>query len=260
MLPDKNTGKKFEKWEIDIYYCGMISLEVVLSPALLHLTDVKDSNVVVIDILRATSTICTAIHEGAESVKAVNTPAEALELKAEGYLAAAERDGVKLDGFDMGNSPFECMNGAVKGRRIALTTTNGTKCIEAVAHAGARNVLSGSFLNLEAMSDWLIREQHPVVLFCAGWKDSFNLEDTLFAGALAGLIHRKTQCRIDCDATLMSIDLHACAGDNLTGFLKKSSHYKRLSHLHHEEDMVYCLQQSVIQEITGLRSGVMKKI
>ena len=117
-IADKNTVKKFEKCKIDIYYCGMISLEVVLSPALLHLTDVRDSNVVVIDILRATSTICTAIHEGAESVLAVNTPEEALGLRSQGYLAAAERNGVRLDGFDLGNSPFECMHGAVSGRRI----------------------------------------------------------------------------------------------------------------------------------------------
>ncbi len=238
----------------------MISIEVVLSPVLLHLTDVTDSNVVVIDILRATSTICTAIHEGAESVIAVKTPEEALELKLKGYITAAERDGAKLEGFDMGNSPFECMNGAVKGKRIALTTTNGTKCIEAVSHAGARNVLSGSFLNLESLSDWLINDNQRVVLFCAGWKDSFNLEDTLFAGALGGLIHQKTGCLIDCDAALMSIDLYECARVDLASYLKKSSHYKRLSHLHHEEDLKYCLQHSVIHEITGLRDGEMKKI
>jgi 2-phosphosulfolactate phosphatase len=238
----------------------MISIEVVLSPALLHLTDVKDSNVVVIDILRATSTICTAIHEGAESVKAVKTPAEALALKQEGYVTAAERDGAKLPGFDMGNSPFECMDGAVKGKRIALTTTNGTKCIEAVAYSGVRNVLSGSFLCLDALANWLIADQHKIVLLCAGWKDSFNLEDTLFAGALASQINNKTESLIDCDAALMSMDLYGCAHGNLAGFLKKSSHYKRLSHLHHEEDMKFCLQQSVFQDIVGLAGGEMKRI
>jgi 2-phosphosulfolactate phosphatase len=238
----------------------MINIEVVLSPALLHLTDVKDSNVVVIDILRATSTICTAIHEGAECVRAVKNPQDALDLKAQGYLTAAERDGLKLEGFDMGNSPFECMDGAVRGKRIALTTTNGTKCIEAVAHAGARHVLSGSFLNLEALSQWLVAENRKTVLFCAGWKDSFNLEDTLFAGAMADLLFKKTGCEIHCDATLMAMDLYNCARHDLAGYLMKSSHYKRLSHLHHGEDMEYCLQQSVFEEITGLVDWEMKKI
>lgn len=237
----------------------MISMEAVLSPAILHLADVKDSNVVVIDILRATSTICTAIHEGAESVRSVRTPAEAMELRHEGYLAAAERDGHKLPGFDMGNSPFECMNGAVKGKRIALTTTNGTKCIEAVSHAGARNILSGSFLNLDALCDWLIRDKARIVLLCAGWKDSVNIEDTLFAGALAKMICNRTECLVDCDATMMAMDLYGQARDNLSEYLRKSSHYKRLSNLHHGEDMVYCLQHSVFETITAFRNGEMRK-
>ena len=238
----------------------MMNIEVVLSPALLHLSDIKDKNVVVIDILRATSTICTAIHEGAEAVKAVKDIEQAKGLGSKGYLTAAERNGQKLEGFDMGNSPFECMNGAVKGRKIALTTTNGTKCIEAAAADGAANVLSGSFLNLEATADWLTKDGRDVVLFCAGWKDSFNLEDTLYAGAMAKILGEKTSCVIDCDAAFMSIDLYNIAQDNLMDYLKKSSHYKRLSHLHHDEDMVYCLQKSIFQTVVGIVDTEMKKM
>lgn len=238
----------------------MITIEVVLSPALLHLSKVKDKNVVVIDILRATSTICTAIHHGATSVKAVGSPDKTLALADNGYITAAERDGQKLPGFDMGNSPFECMEGRVEGRKIALTTTNGTKCIEAVANEGARNVFSGSFLNLDAMARYLARDGAPVVMLCAGWKDSFNLEDTLFAGALAQAISDLVETDIDCDAALMSIDLYSIAKSDMVAYLKKSSHYKRLSHLHHEEDMVYCLQHSVFETITGLVETEMKKI
>ncbi|MFM6983200.1 MAG: 2-phosphosulfolactate phosphatase [Chitinophagaceae bacterium] len=238
----------------------MITIKVVLSPALLHLTKVKDTNVVVIDILRATSTICTAIHHGALAVKAVASPAETLNLKSENYLTAAERDGQKLEGFDMGNSPFECMDGRVEGKKIALTTTNGTKCIEAVANAGARNVFAGSFLNLNAMADFLAKDGAPVVMLCAGWKDSFNLEDTLFAGALIEAVSERSETFIDCDAALMAEDLYKIAKSDLVGYLKKSSHYRRLSHLHHEEDMVYCLQHSVFETITGLVETEMKKI
>ena len=238
----------------------MISIEVVLSPALLHLSSIKDANVVVIDILRATSTICTAIHEGAESVKAVASVEQALSCSSKGYITAGERDGVKVDGFDMGNSPYECMNGTVLGKKIALTTTNGTKCIEAATKDGAANVLSGSFLNLNALANWLHNDNRNVVLFCAGWKDSFNLEDTLFAGALAGILKEKTDCKIDCDATLMAIDLYNLAKEDLVTYLKKSSHYQRLSHLHHEEDMMYCLQHSVFETIAGIVDMEMKKI
>ena len=238
----------------------MMNIEVVLSPALLHLSDISSKNVVVIDILRATSTICTAIHEGAEAVKAVKDVEQAKALGVEGYITAAERNGQKIDGFDMGNSPFECMNGAVLGKKIALTTTNGTKCIEAAANAGAANVLSGSFLNIDATADWLVMDGRDVVLFCAGWKDSFNLEDTLFAGSMASMLLDKTSCLIDCDAALMSIDLYSLAKGNLMDYLKKSSHYKRLSHLHHDEDMVYCLQCSIFQTVVGVVDTEMKKM
>ena len=238
----------------------MINIEVVLSPALLHLTKVKDTNVVVIDILRATSTICTAIHNGALAVKALKSPDETLLWSEKGYLTAAERDGQKLEGFDMGNSPFECMEGRVEGKRIALTTTNGTKCIEAVEHAGARNVLSGSFLNLSAMAEYLVKDASDIVLLCAGWKDSFNLEDTLFAGALAQAVSLRTPTHIDCDATLMAMDIYDLAKHDMVNYLKKSSHYKRLSHLHHEEDMVYCLQHSVFETVTGIVDSEMKKL
>lgn len=238
----------------------MINLEVVLSPALLHLNNVTGTNVVVIDILRATSTICTAVHHGALSVKALMNAEETLEWSAKGYLTAAERNGEKLEGFDMGNSPFECMDGKVDGKRIALTTTNGTKCIESVANQGPRNVLSGSFLNLKALASFLADDNADVVLLCAGWKDSFNLEDTLFAGALASELSGIADLNIDCDAALMSMDIYKLAENDIVNYLKKSSHYKRLSHLHHEEDMVYCLKSSIMDTVVGLKDGVMVKL
>ncbi|NQW43533.1 MAG: 2-phosphosulfolactate phosphatase [Bacteroidetes bacterium] len=233
----------------------MIKVQVVLSPALLHLFDSKNKNVVVIDILRATSTICTAIAHGALSVKPVNNTDDALILKGSGYLSAAERDGHKLEGFDMGNSPFECMNGAVLGKKIALTTTNGTKCITAATIAGAANVLSGSFLNITALANFLKADSRDVILFCAGWRDRVNLEDSLFAGALVNRLVSKDE--LDCDSALMVMDLYHRAKSNLGLYLEQSSHYKRLSRLHHQEDMEYCLQSDVIDIVVGLKKGEM---
>ncbi|MES2616650.1 MAG: 2-phosphosulfolactate phosphatase [Bacteroidota bacterium] len=238
----------------------MISIEVVLSPALLHLANVKNKNVVVIDILRATSTICTAIHEGALAVRPVNTIDEALIFKNQDYLIAAERDGYKIEGFDMGNSPFECMNGFVKERKLALTTTNGTKCITAASVAGASNVLAGSFLNISATADWLINDQKDIVLLCAGWKDKVNLEDSLYAGALATLLKERTTLTSDCDTTLITMDLYSISKNDMAEYLAKSSHYQRLSHLHHQEDMVYCLKMNLFGTVTGLKNLEMVKI
>lgn len=238
----------------------MLNIEVVLSPALLHLSEVRNKNVVVIDILRATSTICTAISEGALSVRPVSTVDEALIFRNQGYLIAGERDGAKIEGFDMGNSPFECMDGKVKDKRLALTTTNGTKCISAASIAGASNVLSGSFLNIDAISDWLNKDGKDIILLCAGWKDKINLEDSLFAGALATRHFNGNHLTANCDSAHMVMDLYKEAKKDMASYLIKSSHYKRLSHLHHQEDMVYCLQENILDIVVGLKSGEMLKI
>ncbi len=236
----------------------MLDVQIIYSPSLLHLYDCKGKNVVVIDILRATSTICTAIAQGALSVRPVNLVEEALILKDSGYLTAAERDGAKLEGFDMGNSPFECMDGKVKNKKIALTTTNGTKCITAAKIAGASHILAGSFLNITATAEFLKNEGRDVILFCAGWKDKVNLEDTLFAGALAQLLCNENN--IDCDSTLMAMQLYKENKNDLFGILKYSSHYKRLSRLHHKEDMEYCMQSNIYTIVVGLLHNEMVQL
>jgi 2-phosphosulfolactate phosphatase len=238
----------------------MIQVEVVISPALLSLYDVSDKTVVVVDVLRATSTICTAIHEGANAVIPVEAINSALAYQSGVFLLAAERNGHKVEGFDMGNSPFECQNGKVKDKTIVLTTTNGTKCIEAAVRAGANHVLAGSFLNLDATAQWLTQSTNPILILCAGWKDKVNLEDTLYAGALVAKLRHLTDLSIDCDTALMAEQLYNQSQNNMIEVLKQSSHYQRLSHLSHEEDMVFCLQNSVFQEVVGLVENQMKKL
>ncbi len=238
----------------------MIDIEVVLSPALLHLAEVKNKNVVVIDILRATSTICTAIHEGASSVRAVDSIDEALILRNQGYVIAGERNGHKIEGFDMGNSPFECMNGLLTDKKLALTTTNGTKCITAAMIAGASHVIAGSFLNIDATANWLKTDNKAVILLCAGWKDKVNLEDSLYAGALSKKLLNFNQLKLECDSTFMVLDLYEKAAHNISEYLTKSSHYQRLSHLHHQEDMEYCLTENKFTTVVGQKNVEMFKI
>lgn len=256
----KNATKIFDNYQLDIYYCGMIQVEVVLSPALLYLADLENKNIVVVDILRATSTIVTAIHEGAQCVKTLLSPEETILLKTEGYLTAGERNGHKLEGFDMGNSPFECMNGSVLNKKLALTTTNGTKCFEAAANANAKKIFAGSFLNLNAMTECLIKDGSDVIILCAGWKDKVNMEDSLYAGALANALKEVGVVEFDCDSALLCLDLYNCVKNNLMEYLKKSSHYKRLSYLSHDEDMVFCLKESIYDVVAEYRGGEIRKV
>src|SRR3954467_11230302 len=166
-----------------------LSLDACFSPYLYPVYQDDESIVVIIDILRATSAICTAFEHGAEKVIPVATVEEAWEWKKKGFLVGAERDAIAVEGFDFGNSPFSYMNDTVKGKTIVITTTNGTQAIHAARDA--YKVVIGSFLNIDALCKWLVDEKRNILLLCSGWKNKFNLEDALFAGAVTEELRKR---------------------------------------------------------------------
>ena len=215
-------------------------LEVCLSPALLHLYDTTASVVVIIDIFRATSTITAAIHNGARCVVPVASVAECIELgdTIPGSITAGERDGKVAEGLQYGNSPLEYPGDFIQGKTLVLTTTNGTRLLHMIE--GASDIVIGSFLNLRAICDFLLQRGQNVLLGCASWKDRFNMEDTLFAGAVVHHIGHAFD--INCDSARASGVLYEMAQrTSLIDFLKDSSHYRRLASYGLEEDMAYCL-------------------
>jgi len=230
------------------------TIETILSPAQFHLYEegIENKNVVVIDILRATTTICIAFENGVSEMIPVASPEEANALHERGYLAAAERHGETVSGFELGNSPQDYTAARVLNKRIAITTTNGTRALKLATNA--RRVFVGSFLNISALADILIRENKDVVLFCAGWKDKFNLEDTIYAGALAeALLVSMTP---EGDATLAALDLYAMAQADLSGYLQKASHVHRFKTLHVESDLDVCLKRDISTKIPVFSKGV----
>jgi 2-phosphosulfolactate phosphatase len=225
------------------------SIDVCLTPALLNLYDIADSIVVVIDVLRATSSIVYGLDNGASAIIPVAQVEDCLTYADKGYLLAAERNGEVVEGYDFGNSPFSYTAEKVGGKTVVLTTTNGTKALH-MARERAHQVVIGSFLNLKALCNWLRSQDKNVLLLCAGWKDKFNLEDTLFAGAVVSEL-RKDFAHID-DASIAAEDLYQCAKDDLRAYLHKSSHSHRLAELNIEEDVKFCLQLNVCQAIPVL--------
>jgi len=218
-------------------------LEVCLSPALLHLYDTTDCNVVIIDIFRATSTITTALHNGASSVIPVASVEECIAIgnQTTNSITAGERGGKVATGLAYGNSPFEYPADFIKGKNLVLTTTNGTKLLHMVK--GASNIIIGSFLNLAAVVDFLKNDNKPIVLGCAAWKDRFNLEDTLFAGAVANALQEHFS--INCDSARAAIHLHEQSKGQYLDFLKNSSHYNRLSGYGLIKDLEYCTSTNI---------------
>ena len=232
----------------------MKTIDVCLSPELMHLYPVHDKTVVVVDILRATSCMVTAFAHGVESITPFANLEECREMKFKGYVTCGERDGKKVEGFDKGNSPFEYMSDELKGLKIAFTTTNGTQAIEKAK--GAKEVLIGSFLNLNAVAKYLLLSELNVLVVCAGWKGKVNLEDTLFAGALVDKL--KDYLGPDCDAPLAAQHLYNLAKHDMISFLNASSHVKRLNKLNIHDDMKFCLTTDQYQVLPRLRNGVLQ--
>ena len=224
-------------------------IEVCVTPALLGLYDIDQSIVVVIDILRATSSIVYGIDNGATAIIPVANVEDCLHYADRGYLLAAERNGSVVEGYDFGNSPFSYTKERVGDKTVVLTTTNGTKALH-MARAKAKQVVVGSFLNLQALCDWLKTQDKDVLLLCAGWKDQFNLEDTLFAGAVVQEL-RPYFDEFD-DSGVAAEDLYQLAKSDLRAYINKSSHSHRLAALNIEADVQFCLQLNICQAIPVL--------
>jgi 2-phosphosulfolactate phosphatase len=235
-----------------------LKIDACFSPYLYPVYADEESIVVIIDVLRATSAICTAFHYGAEKMIPVATVEEALALKATGMLAGAERDAIKVEGFDFGNSPYDYMGDHVKGQTIAITTTNGTQALEAAKNAC--KVVVGAFTNISALCNWLVAEQRPVLLLCSGWKNRFNLEDSMFAGAVTQeLINRNPAYKMG-DACLALQYLYQQAQNDPYKFLSRASHKERMARLGLKKDIRFCLKPDQTTVIPILRNGALVKL
>ena len=218
------------------------TLTTCLSPALLNLYDVNSSIVVIIDILRATSTISTALFNGAKSVIPVDNVADCIILgKQMDVITAGERDGKIAEGLKYGNTPLQYSEEFIKGKTLVLTTTNGTRLLHMALAAGAKGIITGSFCNLSSVCDYLLAQNKNVILACAAWKDRINIEDSLFAGAVINQI--KSNFDINCDAGKMAESLFNQGKKNLFNFMRdnNASHFQRLMGFGLENDIRFCL-------------------
>lgn len=227
-----------------------------LSPVLLHLYDVSQSIIVIIDVLRATSTIATALENGAKSIIPVDSVAECIRIgKQINAITAGERDGKVAEGLQYGNSPFEYPKSFIEGQTLVLTTTNGTRLLHMAFNNGAKEIITGSFANLDAVCNYLISKNQPVILACAAWKDRVNIEDSLFAGMVISKI--KDHFSINCDASQMAEGLYEAAKPDLYAFMEKTnaSHFLRLSSFGLQNDIKFCLTPNTAQSLPLYTDG-----
>ena len=230
-------------------------IEACFSPRDFHQYEEGFEVVVVIDVLRATSAICTAIENGVEGIIPVSTVEDAKAYLDKGYIAAAERDGKIVEGFSLGNSPYSYMEEHLKGKTVVLTTTNGTKAIKIAEHK--ETVVIGSLNNLDALVSWIVDRGENTLLLASGWKDKFNLEDTVCAGAIIDGVLLSKKFRSNEDSSVAAMFLSKSARDNQFAFLKSSSHRIRLRNLNLNADVKYCLTPNNLSAIPILKDGVL---
>jgi 2-phosphosulfolactate phosphatase len=236
-----------------------LTVEVCFSPKLYDFKLTKENFIVVIvDILRATTSICAALDHGVEKIIPVGGVEQARIYKEKGYTVACERDGKVLDFADVGNSPSDFLDDSFKGQTIAYSTTNGTKAINLASDAD--HIVIGSFTNLSALANWLVNQGKNIVILCAAWKNLFNLEDSLLSGVLSEKLLEHRHFETHCDSVKASMDLWSIAGNNLAGYLSKSSHRNRLKHLVSDTDFIYTVTPDSNQVIPVLNDNYLMDI
>jgi 2-phosphosulfolactate phosphatase len=237
----------------------MNNLEVVFTPEEIKDRRLSDKLIVVIDVLRASSTIVTALAYGCRGLVPILSPEQAKEkaqqFKKEEVLLGGEREGRKIKGFDLGNSPREYQKEIVEDRMIIFSTTNGVKTLERVR--GAFRIIIASFLNLQATFNYCSKFQGDILLACAGKEGYFSLEDTVCAGMLINSLRDiySDTCQ-EVDANLTAQVLYKKFGNNILEMLRKSQHGRYLESIGLRKDLEFCSQLDIFNIVPIFRDDL----
>lgn len=217
-----------------------MTIDICFSPALYPFyAGNNDKIVVVVDIFRASTTMCAALKNGAKCIIPVASIDEAQEYKSKGYLVGAERNVKRCDFADFGNSPFDYTPDKVKDREIVFTTTNGTQAIEQAADCHC--LIVGAFSNIRSVANFCISQEKDVIVLCAGWNNRFNIEDSLYGGALAELLLQNGYSS-GSDSVTIALDMWKDAELDIKKYMDRSEHIKRLEANNLLKDADYCLE------------------
>lgn len=208
---------------------------------------------VVIDVLRATSVMITALHNGAEKIfpfKDIKTIQERCK-NLKNIIKCGERNALKINGFDLGNSPLEFTKEKILGKDIYMSTTNGTKAVE--NSLSAEKIIICSFLNIKSVSEKLLEYKKDVVIVCAGTNGKFSLDDTLCAGLIIKEMQKHTEIQMN-DVLLAAVRISE-SHENIKDILKGSTHYERLLSLGFEKDMEHIFSLNKYSIVPEYKNG-----
>ena len=236
----------------------MNNIKVCFTPALFDIYKDTESIVVVNDILRSTTSICEAFKNGVKSVIPVKSLEEASRYKDKGYTVACERNGLKSDFADFGNSPDNFTKENIEGKELVYSTTNGTNTI--MMAKDSHQVLIGSYLNINALCNYMINQKRDVVIVCSGWKKHFALEDTIFAGAVVEQLLDSGMFQTDCDSSKASQDLWSLAKPDLLKYIGKVAQRSRLKKTIGDKVVEYCHTLNLTDVVPCLKENKIIKV
>ena len=234
-------------------------IEVSLSPTLYSFRSLHSThNAVAVDILRATTAVCAAFRAGCQSIVPLTTLEELQPYRQQGYLLAAERGGKKLFDAECGNSPTEYLTMDLHGKRLAYSTTNGTRCILSAPQAA--HTFVGAFSNLSALADKIVASSQDLVIICSGWENDFSLEDTLFAGALINRLLLSGKYAVHNDAATMALHYWNNLPCDCYTYCQQATHVQRLLRMGCEADIRFAFQMDTTDLVPELINGVITVI
>lgn len=232
-----------------------MKIDVVISAKYIEKEKLRGKAAVIIDTLRATSTIATALNNGAKEIIPVLTIEEALTIRENigTGLLGGERKGLKIDGFNFSNSPMDYNKEAVEGNSIIFTTTNGTRAIRGAKEAD--EILIGSVINGKSVSEELIRLNKDIAIINAGTYDEFSIDDFLTAGYIIELISKEK----DIELTDIARTAQFMYNENKDfSFAENAAHYKRMTELEQFQDLKYCFTKDIVSIVPKFKDGIIK--
>jgi len=237
----------------------MNNLETLFIPEEIKNIELAGKLVVMIDVLRASSTIVTALANGCRGFIPILSPnkakKKAQQFEKEMVLLGGEREGVKIGGFDLGNSPREYKRELVKDKTVIFSTSNGVKTLEMVK--SAYKIIIASFLNLQAVCNYCTNYQGDILIICAGKEGKFSLEDAACAGMIINFLRDvfPVACQ-EADANLAAQLIYEEFGNNILEILRKSQHGRYLESIGLEKDLKFCSQLDFFHIVPIFRDGI----
>jgi len=239
-----------------------MNINVILSPVMTDELYFTNKTTVVIDVLRATSTIAAALNNGAKEIVPVASIEFAVKVSGGMFggqtLLGGERNTKKIEGFALGNSPFEYDRELIEGKTIVFFTTNGTKAIAKAKFS--ENLFACSFLNISAVAKHLNVLKENIEIVCSGRNNFFSIEDSVCAGMLVAKILELNPSAILNDSAKASLSLFQKFGGNILEVIKESEHGKLLMENGFEADLQYCSSVDMYDVIPVYNNGSMKKL